>query len=205
MLKKIAVVGGVVAVAGLGLGGAAWAESNSTAPTATAGVSVMQAAPAALTSSVAPAGTAGTKAKASKGKHQHAKREALAKRLEKVSHAQWVTKDGKTGAFVTHDAVRGIVSAVSGNSITIKAADNTTETFTVNSVTKVHVRGEKKATAGATKPAPATISQVKVGDAAGVLGTGADVKTATRVLDRGIPKPAKTTATTPTTTAPTTS
>ena len=28
MLKKIAVVGGIVAIAGLGLGGAAWAESK---------------------------------------------------------------------------------------------------------------------------------------------------------------------------------
>ena len=166
-------------------------------------MSAVQAAPAALTSSAAPTSAPVAPSKATKpasqgrkGKHHHAKREALAKRLERVSHAQWVTKDGKTGKFVTHDAVRGTVAAVSATSITVKATDGTSETFTVNGSTKVHVKGAKKV-AGAAKPAPGTISKVKVGDAAGVLGTGTAPMTATRVIDRGVPKPAKTTAARP--------
>lgn len=198
MLKKMAVVGGIVAVAGLGLGGAAWAESNS----APATPAVPGAAPlTASTSTVAPT-TASSPGKATKAgkaaKSKHARREGLAKRLEQVSHAQWVAKDGKTGVFVTHDAVRGTVSAVSAGSITVKATDGTSETFTVTSATKVHVRGTKATNKTATKAA-ATISQVKVGDRAGVLGTGAGPMTATQVIDRGVPKPAKPTA------APTTS
>jgi hypothetical protein len=123
--------------------------------------------------------------------------------LERVSHAQWVTKDGKTGKFVTHDAVRGTVVAVSSTSITIKATDGTSESFTVNGSTKVHVKGAKKV-AGAAKPAPGKISDVKIGDAANVLGTGTTPMTATRVIDRGVPRPAKTTSPAPTTAAPTT-
>ena len=200
MLKKVAVVGGIVAIAGLGLGGAAWAESNSPAPQTLADLPSIAAVPAALTTSavttpppVAPS-TAPRAGKAKAGKGKHGKRAALVKRLEKVSHAQWVTKDGKTGTFVTHDAVRGIVSAVSAGSITVKATDGTSETFAVNSATKVHVRESTRDAAKAT----ATISQVKTGDRAVVLGTGSGAKTATRVMDRGVPKPE-------TSTAPTTS
>ncbi len=185
MLKKMAIVGGIVAVAGLGLGGAAWAESNTAAaPQAAAAATAVTASP---TSARIGAG------KASKA---HGKRLTLVRRLEKVSHAQWVSKDRKTGTFVTHDAVRGTVSAVSAGSITIKATDGTPETFVVNSSTKVHVKGSDKAT----PKTAGTISEVKVGDLAGVVGTGAGSMTATHVIDRGLPKPAKS----GTTTAPTT-
>ena len=197
MLKKIAVVGGIVAIAGLGLGGAAWAESNSSTPQAIADSPAAAAVPAvlttaAVTTSAAPsaAATAGKAGKAKAGNRKHGNRAALVKRLERVSHAQWVTKDGKTGTFVTHDAARGIVTAVSGGSITIKATDGTSETFAVNSATKVHVKGAAQGAANAA----GTISQVKIGDRAAVLGTGSGAKTATRVMDRGVPKPTTTTA-----------
>jgi hypothetical protein len=199
MLKKIAVVGGIVAIAGLGLGGAAWAESNSSTPQAVADSSAGLAVPAAPTtaaiSTSAPPGAVAKAGKAKSGNGKHGNRAALVRRLERVSHAQWVTKDGKTGTFVTHDAVRGIVSAVSGGSITIKATDGTSMTFAVNSATKVHVKG---ATPGAAK-AIGTISQVKIGDRAVALGTGSGAKTATRVMDRGVPKPRTATSTAPTT------
>jgi hypothetical protein len=203
MIKKIAIVGGIVAVTGLGIGGAAWAESNSSAPQAVAASSDQGVAiPAvdALTTSApvttpATPGKAGKAAKAGKaGTDGRGKRLALARRLEKVSHAQWVSKDGKTGTFITHDAVRGTVSSVSPTSIVIRATDGTSETFVVNSATKVHVKGDAK-----TK-ATGSISQVKVGDAAGVLGTGSGTMTATAVIDRGTVKTAP-----PTTTAPATS
>jgi len=185
MLKKLVVIGGIAAVAGLGIGGVALADSTSTAPAAVASAQVGAtgdvAAPAALTTTTAKPGDKVTKSRA----HRAGKRHELAKRLEKVTHAQWVSKDGKTGTFVTHDAIRGNVSAVSATSITIKAADGTSESFAVNSATKVHVKAAK----GAAKT-PGSISEVKVGDQAGVLGTGAGSMTATRVIDRGIATPA---------------
>lgn len=180
MLKKIAVVGGIVAVAGLGIGGAAWAESNSAPQAAAATASEDSVVPAVdtittTTATAAPGTTAA--AEAGKARRPEGKHRGLAKRLEKVSHAQWVSKDEKTGGFVTHDAVRGSVAAVSAGSITIKATDGTSETYVVNSSTKVHVKGEKGRTS--------TVAQVKVGDQAAVVGTGASTRTATRILDRG--------------------
>lgn len=195
MLKKLAVIGGIAAVTGLGIGGVAMADTNSAAPAAVAvaqgSVAGDVAAPAAVVTSTAKPGDKVRKAKA--GKHH-----GLAKRLERVAHAQWVSKDGKTGTFVTHDAVRGDVSAVSGTSITIKAADGTSETYVVNGATKVHVKGDK----GAAKT-PGSISKVKVGDRVGVLGTGAGTMTATQVIDRGVAGAHQSKATT--STAPATS
>lgn len=184
MLKKIAVVGGIVAVAGLGIGGAAWAESNSAPQAVAASASSEDLAVPAVdtitttTATAAPGTTAA--AEAGKARRPEGKHRGLAKRLEKVSHAQWVSKDEKTGGFVTHDAVRGSVAAVSAGSITIKATDGTSETYVVNSSTKVHVKGDKGKTS--------TVAQVKVGDQAAVLGTGASTRTATRILDRGAAK-----------------
>ena len=97
--------------------------------------------------SPAPTTSAGTGKATSKARAAKTRRDSLARRLEKVSHAQWVSKDGKTGAFVTHDAVRGIVSSVSPTGITIRATDGTSETYTVNSATKVHVKAKRRAPA----------------------------------------------------------
>ena len=186
--KKFVVIGGIAAAVGLGIGGVALASSPSSAPAANSAGAAVVAAPAALTT--APT-SASKSLKAGDGK----RREALVKRLEKVAHAQWVTKDGKTGKFVTHDAIRGTVTALTTHSITVKSADGTSETFVVTSATKVHLKGAAKGTKG-------TIGQVKVGDQAGVVGTGTSVKTATAVIDRGAAG-SKTKATT--TSAPTTS
>jgi len=206
MLKKLVVIGGIAAVAGLGLAGAAWAGSGSSSPAGVAANSSVALAASSTkdvpTTASAPAGTAH---KGKKGKHA-----GRARHLEGAAHGQWVSKDAKTGAFVTHDAVRGDVSAVSATSITIKAADGTSETFVVNGSTKVHVKGATNPPAGTSAQAPiATIGAVKVGDKVGVLGTGAGTMTATNVIDHGIagaPKEHKKAAAGPTaTTAPTTS
>ena len=171
MWKKLAVVGSVVAVAGLGAGGVASAWSG--APAAQAGVTsqvgAVIEAPANTTSPTTTGPTTNTSSKKHDKKHA-----SLAKRLSRVSHAQWVSKDAKTGTFVTHDAVRGEVTATTAGSITIKATDGTTETFVVSGSTKVRVAG-----------ATGTIAQVKVGDRAAVAGTGSAPMTATRVVDRG--------------------
>ncbi len=152
MLKKIVIAGSAAAVV-LGAGTAALAASGSNSPSST------------------PSSSAA--ASAGKAKAAHAKRSELRRAL----HASWVTRNGKNStSFVTHDAIRGQVTAVSATSITVKAADNVSETYAVNSSTKVHSRADGKGKAG-------TISEVKSGDAVIVLGTGSGTLTATHVLD----------------------
>ena len=203
MLKKMAVVGSVIAVAGLGVGGVASAWSGS--PTAEAGTATVQtvvpsavgavvdAATGTTTNLTAAATVQTTKSTGTPAK-KHAKRTSLAKRLSRVSHAQWVSKDAKTGTFVTHDAVRGEVTAAAAGSITIKATDGTSETFVVTGSTKVRVAG-----------ATGTMSLVKVGDRAAVLGTGSGPMTATRVVAHSASGAKKTSSAAPTTSAAPTS
>lgn len=174
MLKKLAVVGGIVAVAGLGVGGvaSAWSGNPSAQAAAPAGSA---AAPTTGSTGTASPTTGSTAPTTPTTKKHHGKKGAgLARRLSHASHAQWVTKDGKTGTFVTHDAVRGVVTAAGTGSVTIKAADGTSETYVVTGSTKV--RADKK---------PATIAAVKVGDQAAVVGTGSATRTATHIVDRG--------------------
>jgi hypothetical protein len=148
MLKKIVIAGSAAAIV-LGAGTAALAVSgSSTAPSAP--------------SSSAPANAAG-----------HAKRAELRRAL----HATWVTRNGKgSTGFVTHDEIRGQVTALSATSITVKAADNVSQTYAITSSTKVHLRADGKGKAG-------TIGEVKSGDRVIVIGTGTDTLTATHVLD----------------------
>jgi len=154
MLKKIVIAGSAAAVI-LGAGTAALAASGSSS-SPTAGSSTSAKAP----------GNAN-------GKAAHAKRDVLRRAL----HATWVTRDGKgSSTFVTHDAIRGEVTAVSASSITVKAADNVSQTYAVTSSTKVRVRADGKGKAG-------SISEVKTGDTVLVAGTGTSSLTATRVLD----------------------
>ncbi len=154
MLKKIVIAGSAAAVV-LGAGTAALAASGSSS----------SASPSSSSSA-----TTGSTAKAH-GKH--AGRDVLKRAL----HATWVTRDGKgSTTYVTHDAIRGTVTAVSSTAITVKAADNVSQTYTVNSSTKVHSRA-------AGKGATASISAVKSGDKVLVAGTGTSALTATQVLD----------------------
>jgi len=153
MLKKIVIAGSAAAVV-LGAGTAALAASGSSP------------SPSASSSAAA-------KAPGKAGKAAHAKRDVLRRAL----HATWVTRDGKgSTSFVTHDAIRGSVTAVSATSITVKAADNVSQTYAVTSTTKVHSRADGKGKAG-------SISEVKTGDKVLVAGTGTSDLTATRVLD----------------------
>jgi hypothetical protein len=150
MWKKIAAVGGAAAIV-VGAGTAAMAvtgSSGSTSPSITA----------------AAAGT---------GKVVAAQRIAEG-RLRRALHATWVTRDGKAGSFITHDAIRGQIMAVSTSSITVKAADNVSQTYIINSGTKVHTRG---------KHTGASASDLHTGDPTLVVGTGASTLTATQILD----------------------
>ncbi|MEP6797801.1 MAG: hypothetical protein ABI890_06625 [Lapillicoccus sp.] len=163
---KTLVSAAVVAAAAVTGGGIAIARAETTQPAA--------ATPSA-TSTASP-GTATAKAGA-KGKKGHASfQEALAK-LKDVQHAQWVTKDGTNATFVTHDAIRGSVTAVSSSSITVKAADGVSQTYSLSASTKVTLAGGKGA-----KPSTGTATDVKSGANVVVTGTGTSSLTADRVL-----------------------
>ncbi len=155
MLKKIVISASAAAVV-LGAGTAALAASGSSST------------PSPSSSASSQAGTGAAKAEAGKGKRSE---------LRRALHATWVTKGraGTTG-FVTHDEIRGQVTAVSATSITVKASDNVSQTYVVNSATKVHTRAAGKGKAG-------TMSQLKDGDKVLVVGTGTSTLTATSIAD----------------------
>lgn len=100
-------------------------------------------------------------------------RQGLRARMLRALHGTWVT-EGKGGP-VTHQAVRGDVTAVSATSITVKAKDGFSLTFSVAADTKVRARTAGKGTAS-------TIGAVKVGSKALVVGLGATNPTARVVV-----------------------
>src|SRR5690349_9091882 len=100
-------------------------------------------------------------------------RKGLRGRMLRALHGTWVT-ESKAGP-VTHQAVRGDVTAVSGSSITVKAKDGFSLTFSVAGDTKVRARTAGKGTAS-------TIGAVKVGSKALVVGLGATNPTARVVV-----------------------
>ena len=167
MLKKIVVLGGAAAL--IGGGTAAFASSATATPTPSP------------TSVSGTSDSSMTTAKPEDGRH------AGADRLRRAVHATWVTQNKKTKKFTTHDAIRGQVSAVSPSSITIRAADNTTETYLITAKTKVftHTARTQASKAAASKThlarKTASISDVKAGDF--VLVGGTTELTAVRVVD----------------------
>ena len=102
--------------------------------------------------------------------------------LGRALHAQWVTRDrDNAGAFVTHSAIRGAVTAVSASSITVKAEDGVSQTYAVTDATKVRLRASQPGNGNRGKAG--TISDVHVGDKVAVIGTGATTLTAEHILD----------------------
>jgi hypothetical protein len=97
------------------------------------------------------------------------------KALRRAVHGTFVTR-GKGGTFVTHELARGTVAAVSAGSITVRSADGSSETFVVDSHTKV--RTHPKGAAGAAS----SISAVKSGDTVEAVGKGTPA-TATLIVD----------------------
>jgi len=100
-------------------------------------------------------------------------RKGLRARMLRALHGTWVTL-GKTGP-VTHQAIRGDVTAVSATSVTVKAKDGFSLTFAVAGDTRVRVRSNGKG-------ADSTIGAVKVGAKALVAGIGATNPTARVVV-----------------------
>jgi hypothetical protein len=95
-------------------------------------------------------------------------------RLRRAVHATWVTENKLTQTFTSHNAIQGRVTAVSPTSITVRAADNVTETYLISPTTRVHTRALRSA---------AKISDVRAGDPVFVGGTGTSTLTAIRVVD----------------------
>jgi len=149
MIRRSLVIGATT-VALLGGGAAVAYASGPTSGT-----------PAAPASPSVPA-TPGSSASAAPGKGHPALRAALRNTVQ----ATWVTRT-KKGTFVTHDAIRGQVATVSSGSISVHAADGTTETFSVSSATKV-----RKVTLSPRSVTDSTIAQVSVGDRVVVTGVG---------------------------------
>lgn len=112
-----------------------------------------------------------------------ADRKGLRARLFRALHATWVTGGGKAGP-VTHQAVRGEVTAVSATAITVRAKDGFSLTYAVGADTKVRERPQVK---GQGKATPSTVSAVRVGAKALVTGVGATKPTARVVVFKDAP------------------
>ena len=102
-------------------------------------------------------------------------RRGLRLRLLRTLHATWVT-EGASGP-VTHEAIRGEVTAASATSITVKAKDGVSMTFAVTADTRVRSRANGRGT-------DSTMASVDVGQKALVVGTGASNPTARLVVFR---------------------
>jgi hypothetical protein len=164
MWKQIVIAG--TAGAALVGGGAIALAADSPSSTSTAA-----SAPATASTNSSPA----TKKPAARRGHV---KQALT-RLKNFDQGEWVT--GPSGATVTHQAIKGKVSAVSPTSIQVKAADGTSLTFVANSSTKVGLREGGKGSAK-----KGTLADVKTGDTVLVTGTKTGTtSTATAIADTG--------------------
>jgi hypothetical protein len=123
------------------------------------------AAPTATASAAPGSGTATPADKAGAGTRHKIRRAAIVRGM----HGEWVVK-GKDGKPVTLLTIRGEITAVSPTSVTVKAEDGVSETFTVTSDTKV-------------KGADVTsISGVKVGAKGAMVGVKSGNTTTARAV-----------------------
>jgi hypothetical protein len=95
--------------------------------------------------------------------------------LRRVAHGEVVMRG--TDGFVTHDFIVGTVTAVSPTSITVRAADKTSETYVVNGDTKVRIR------VIGSGGSLSSIDKVAEGDHVVVAGTGTSTLTAKHIID----------------------
>ena len=159
MYRKV-LVGGMTAAAILGAGGTALALTGSDTTTNGTGATSAAAVNAA--------------AHAQDKDHGKGKGKGKERLLKHLAHAEIVTH-GKKG-FVTHNLIKGSVTAVSPTSITVQAADKTTETFVVGKDTKVRARTDGKGKVS-------SIDGVATGDQVFVSGTGSPTSTAKRIVE----------------------
>lgn len=151
-----------------------------TAGVASATVLLGAGTAAYATGSLAQDGGAPSTTQSTTAKKAHHKRP-----LARAAHATWVTRGGKKvdHKFVTHDKIRGTVTSASSSSITVKAADGFTQTYRIDAKsTKVHDRADKS------KGANSSISKVRPGLNATVIGTGAADKPTANSVHFWVPK-----------------
>ncbi len=178
MITKTFIAAAVTAAA-LGSGGVALAGAQgSHAALSVATPSVSSSASTTGTGTGTAVATTPAKAAPKAGhagrRAQKANRRA---RLGNALHGSWVTKNGKTGKVVTHDAIRGTASAVSATSITVTAADKVSQTYAITGKTRIRVFD-----ATTHKPVQSSISAIKSGERVRVAGTGTTSLTATKVV-----------------------
>jgi hypothetical protein len=165
MWKQI-IIAGTAGVALLGGGAIALAADS---PSST---------PAASSTSTPSSATSGASAAKGSGHRGQPLKQALS-RLKNFDHGEWVT--GAAGSTVTHEAIKGTVSAVSATSIQVKSSDGTSQTFTAGPSTKVVLREGGKGSAK-----KGSVTDVKAGDTVLVTGTkSGSATTATAVADTG--------------------
>jgi hypothetical protein len=93
--------------------------------------------------------------------------------LRLAQHAQ-VATSGPRGAFL-YDAIRGVVSAVSPTSLTVRAADSFSQTFVLSSsTTRVRIRPAHAAGTSTGKGKPGSLSDIHAGDEVFAFGRSAD-------------------------------
>lgn len=114
------------------------------------------------------------------GPAQQQRRHATRDRLARALHATWVTS-GKRGT-ITHQAIRGEVSAVSPTSVTVKAKDGFSQTFTVSAATTVKSRNLSATDRAGRRATDSSPAAVTVGSRALVVGEGASAPAATRIV-----------------------
>jgi hypothetical protein len=160
MLKatKTTMIAGAAVVALIGIGGGvAFATSGSSTPTST------------LTAATTPTSGSNTPTDGpSKRKHHGL--------LDRAEHGQ-VTVRAKTGTEVI-DLQRGLVTAVSPTSITVKSQDGFSATYVVNSTTKVRKTGQQSAIGNVANGDNVVIAAIHSGT----------TDTAKRIGDHGVPK-----------------
>lgn len=159
------------------IGATAFSVTACSKPAPTAAAS-QQAQAAGTTVDAATAALVNTPAAADKDKGK--KRDAARDRLARALHATWVTKS-KAGV-VTHQAIRGEVTAATATSITVKAADGFSQTYSVGAGTKVLVRNLSATDRAGRKATASSMSAVKTGVRALVIGVGATNPTANRIV-----------------------
>ena len=108
------------------------------------------------------------------------KKDAARDRLARALHATWVTKNKK--GVVTHEAIRGAVTALTATSITVKAADGFSQTYTVGAGTKVLVRNLSATDQAGRRATASSMSAVTAGARALVIGQGGANPSANRVV-----------------------
>jgi 2-C-methyl-D-erythritol 4-phosphate cytidylyltransferase len=137
----------------------------------TAGASAV-ASPASVTPGRAVAGTAlsatrpASAANPAPRRHHH-----LRALLRHAEHAQ-VTTSGRRGTVV-HDAIRGVVTAVTRRSVTVRAADSYAQTYAL-SPSGTHVRVRPARPGSKPRSGRGSLADIHRGGSVFVLGRAAD-------------------------------